>query len=53
MVFDRGITSKTCVSELSNTGWHSLAGIPIHRGIKSAISNLDLGAPRKCTSASR
>lgn len=42
MVFDRGITSKTCLSELSNTGWHSLAGIPIHRGVKAAISNLDL-----------
>jgi Transposase DDE domain len=47
MVFDRGITSKTCISELSNTGWHSLAGIPIHRGIKSAISNLDLERMQK------
>jgi len=42
MVFDRGITSKTCVLELSKTGWHSLAGIPLHRGIKKVISNLDL-----------
>jgi hypothetical protein len=42
MVFDRGMTSKTCISELSNTGWHSLAGVPIHRGIKAAISNLDI-----------
>lgn len=47
MVFDRGITSKTCISELSNTGWHSLAGIPMHHGIKVAISNLDLEGMQK------
>ena len=47
MVFDRGITSKTCVSELANTGWHSLAGIPIHQGVKAAISNLDLERMQK------
>src|SRR3990167_9904263 len=47
MVFDRGITSKTCISELSNTGWHSLAGVPIHRAVKSAISNLDLESMQK------
>ena len=42
MIFDRGITSKTCVLELAKTGWHSLAGIPMHQGVKAAISNLDL-----------
>ena len=47
MVFDRGITSKTCISELSNTGWHSLAGVPMHKGVKSAISNLDLNGMQK------
>lgn len=47
MVFDRGITSKTCISEFSNTGWHSLAGIPMHHGIKVAISNLDLEGMQK------
>jgi len=47
MVFDRGITSKKCILELSNTGWHSLAGIPIHRGVKAAISNLDLNRMQK------
>jgi hypothetical protein len=47
MVFDRGITSKTCVLELANTGWHSLAGIPIHKGVKAAISNLDLEGMQK------
>lgn len=47
MVFDRGITSKTCISELSNTGWHSLAGLPIHQGVKVAISNLDLEGMEK------
>lgn len=41
MVFDRGITSKTCISNLSNTGWKSLAGVPMHKGIKSVISELD------------
>jgi len=47
MVFDRGITSKTCVSTLKNTGWHSLAGIPIHKGVKAAISNLDFEKMQK------
>jgi len=47
MVFDRGMTSKTCVLELANTGWHSLAGIPIHKGVKAAISNLDLEGIQK------
>lgn len=47
MVFDRGITSKTCILELSNTGWKSLAGLPIHRGVKTAISNLDLDDMQK------
>ena len=47
MVFDRGITSKTCILELSNTGWHSLAGISMHKGIKNAISNLDLNRIQK------
>ena len=47
MVFDRGITSKTCVSELSNTGWRSLAGIPLHQGVKAAISNLDFKEVQK------
>ena len=47
MVFDRGMTSKTCVYDLSNTGWHSLAGVPMHRGVKIAISNLDLERMQK------
>jgi transposase len=47
MVFDRGITSKKCILELSNTGWHSLAGIPMHKGVKAAISNLDLNRMQK------
>ena len=42
MVFDRGITSKECISRLSSTGWKSLAGVPLHKGIKKLISNLDL-----------
>jgi DDE family transposase len=47
MVFDRGITSKTCVLQLAKTGWHSLAGIPNHQGVKAAISNLDLERMQK------
>src|ERR1700722_16120531 len=47
MVFDRGITSKKCILELSNTGWNSLAGIPMHKGVKAAISNLDLEGMQK------
>jgi hypothetical protein len=47
MVFDRGISSKTCISELSSTGWHFLAGIPIHQGVKVSISNLDLDGMQK------
>ena len=41
VVFDRGITSKTCISELADTGWNVLAGVQMHKGIKAAISNLD------------
>jgi transposase len=47
MVFDRGITSKTCILELANTGWRSLAGISMHKGVKAAISNLDLNRMQK------
>lgn len=47
VVFDRGITSKTCVSELKKTGWNVLAGVPMHKGIKAAISNLDFDRVQK------
>lgn len=41
-VFDRGITSENSVSKLHELGWKSLAGMPMHKGIRNAISNLDL-----------
>jgi hypothetical protein len=40
-VFDRGITSENCVSKLEQMGWKCLAGLPMHKGVKAAISNLD------------
>ena len=42
MVYDRGMTAKTCVSRLSDSGWKSLAGMPFHKGIRTLVSNLDL-----------
>ena len=42
MVYDRGMTGKTCVSRLADSGWKSLAGMPCHKGIRTLISNLDL-----------
>jgi transposase len=41
MVFDRGMTSKECISKLASGGWKVLAGVPLHKGIKSAITNMD------------
>lgn len=40
-VFDRGITSTECISKLTKLGWKCLAGLQNHKGVKSAISNLD------------
>ena len=40
-VFDRGIASENCISKLDAMGWKCLAGLPMHKGVKSAISNLD------------
>jgi transposase len=41
MVFDRGLTSKECISRLSSTGWKSLAGVKNYKKIKSLISKMD------------
>ena len=41
MVFDRGMTSKEIIAKLSINGWKVLAGVPLHKGIKSEIKNLD------------
>ncbi|MCK5539243.1 MAG: transposase [Bacteroidales bacterium] len=42
MVFDRGMTSKESISKLTTRGWKVLAGVPLHKGIKSAITNMDI-----------
>ena len=41
MVYDRGLTFKNCVALLKKTGWHLLAGLPMHKGIRSVISKMD------------
>jgi transposase len=41
IVHDRGITSKSNILELTGGRWKIVAGVPLHQGIKSAISNLD------------
>ncbi len=42
LVHDRGITSKSSILDLVNSRWKVVAGVALHAGIKSAISNLDL-----------
>jgi len=39
-VFDRGITSQNCISKLALMGWRCLAGLQMHKGVKTAISVL-------------
>lgn len=41
MVYDRGTACIDSILRLSKTGWKSLAGLPMHGGVKSAISNMD------------
>jgi len=42
IIHDRGITSKSSVLKLSELRWKVIAGVPLHRGIKNAISEVDL-----------
>jgi transposase len=42
IVYDRGITAKESIWELARTGWKIIAGMPMHRGIKNIISEMDL-----------
>lgn len=42
IVYDRGITPKNTVFEMSSRQWKIVSGMPMHRGIKNIISNLDL-----------
>lgn len=42
IVYDRGITSKISVLELSSENWKFIAGMSAHRGIKKLISKMDL-----------
>lgn len=44
IVHDRGITSKSSVLRLANLNWKIIAGVPLHRGIKNIISNLDFSS---------
>ena len=43
IVYDRGITAKNSVWELSGENWKVIAGMPMHRGIKKILSKMDLG----------
>lgn len=44
LVHDRGITSKSSILELVDSRWKVVAGVALHAGIKSAISDLDLNS---------
>lgn len=41
IVYDRGVTAKSTVFELSNDGWKVIAGLSCHRGIKKVLAKMD------------
>lgn len=47
LVHDRGMTSKSSILELVDSRWKVVAGVAMHAGIKSAISDLDLVSIKK------
>ena len=42
IIYDRGMTSKVSVLELSTQHWKVIAGMPMHQGIKNLVSKMDL-----------
>ncbi len=46
IVHDRGMTAKSSILALTGGRWKIVAGVPLHKGIKSAISNLDFSSVR-------
>jgi transposase len=42
IAYDRGITAKNSVFDLSNEHWKFIIGMPMHRGIKQLVSKMDL-----------
>ena len=42
IVYDRGITAKNSIFELSHSNWKFIAGMPAHQGIRKLISKMDL-----------
>ncbi len=42
IVYDRGLHASSSVLRLANTNWKIIGGVPLHKGIKEFISNLDL-----------
>ena len=47
VVFDRGITGENCILKLDKIGWKCIAGLQMHKGVKTAISNLDFDDMKK------
>jgi len=42
IVYDRGMSAKTSILQLSNAHWNVIGGMPLHKGVKSFISQMDL-----------
>src|SRR6185369_7616080 len=42
IVYDRGMSAKTSILQLSNAHWNVIGGMPLHQGVKSLISEMDL-----------
>jgi transposase len=41
IVYDRGMHAKDSILRLTNNKWKLIGGVPLHKGIKQFISNLD------------
>ena len=42
IVYDRGMSAKSSILRLSNDHWNIIGGMPLHKGVKSCISAMDL-----------
>lgn len=41
IVYDRGVTAKSTIFQLSEEGWKVIAGLACHRGIKKVLTKMD------------
>jgi transposase len=49
IIYDRGLTSKNNILELNNDNWKLIGGMPLHKGIKNFISEMDFSKLEKYT----